>query len=157
MIFRWIHGVQNVECMEFSWVNAGYSIRQRSPMWERSGAASKENCEAQFFRNSCRTRTMFHGQNGHTHESWTSQKRYSDKYIIVYTNGRTVQGQARPLSTSKVDIFTRAKVQGAFSTYRMLYLIEETITKSNSVSVCLVCATEISISSMWGIVGKCGL
>ncbi|KAL8112599.1 hypothetical protein AgCh_020066 [Apium graveolens] len=31
-------------------------------------------------------------------------------------------------------MLTRAKVQGAFSTYRMLYLIEEIITKSNLVS-----------------------
>ena len=82
---------------------------------------------------------MFHGQNGHNHESWTSQKGYSDKYIIVYTNGRTVQGQARPLSTSKVDVLNQAKVQGAFSTYRMLYLIAETITKSQTPCLSVWC------------------
>ncbi|KAL8154507.1 hypothetical protein AgCh_000024 [Apium graveolens] len=47
-----------------------------------------------------------------------SQERYSDEYVIVYTNGRTVQGHRVILSTSKVDILIRAKVQGAFSTYR---------------------------------------
>ncbi|KAL8100247.1 hypothetical protein AgCh_032480 [Apium graveolens] len=46
-----------------------------------------------------------------------SQERYSDEYVIVYTNGRTVQGHRVILSTSKVDILIRAKVQGAFSTY----------------------------------------
>ncbi|KAL8094398.1 hypothetical protein AgCh_036071 [Apium graveolens] len=56
-------------------------------------------------------------------------------------------------------MLTRAKVQGAFSTYRMLYLIEETITKSNSVSVCLsvwCVLLRLPISPMWGIVGKYG-
>ncbi|KAL8111453.1 hypothetical protein AgCh_019248 [Apium graveolens] len=66
-----------------------------------------------------------------------SQKRYSDEYVIVYTNGRTVQGHRVILSTSKVNILIRAKVQGAFSTYRMLYLTAGTITKSSSASVCL--------------------
>ncbi|KAL8155657.1 hypothetical protein AgCh_000888 [Apium graveolens] len=66
-----------------------------------------------------------------------SQERYSDEYVIVYTNGRTVQGHRVILSTSKVDILIRAKVQGAFSTYRMLYLTAGTITKSSSASVCL--------------------
>ena len=66
----------------------------------------------------------------------TSQKRYSDKYVIIYTNGRTVQGQAGLLSTSKVDMLHRAS-QEAFSTHRILYLIENIITKSNPVSVCL--------------------
>ena len=131
-------------------------------MWERSGAASKENCEAQFFRNSCRTRTMFHGQNGHNHESWTNQKGYSDKYVIVYTNGRTVQEQERLLSTIKVGMLTRVKVQGAFSTYRMLYLIEETITKPKF-RVCLssVCYWNINLIhvgncwKMWGLAPHC--
>ena len=85
-----------------------------------------------------------------------SQGRYSDEYVIVYTNGRTVQGHRVILSTSKVDILIRAKVQGAFSTYRMLYLTAGTITKSSSASVCLcgvyvVCATGPSIS----FVGDC--
>ncbi|KAL8097576.1 hypothetical protein AgCh_030633 [Apium graveolens] len=57
---------------------------------------------------------------------------YSDEYVIVYTNGRTVQGHRVILSTSKVDILIRAKVQGAFSTYRMLYPTAGTITKSSS-------------------------
>ena len=66
-----------------------------------------------------------------------SQEIYSDEYVIVYTNGRTVQGHRVILSTSKVDILIRAKGQGAFSTYRMLYLTAGTITKSSSASVCL--------------------
>ncbi|KAL8096910.1 hypothetical protein AgCh_030119 [Apium graveolens] len=72
-----------------------------------------------------------------------SQERYSDEYVIVYTNGRTVQGHRVILSTSKVDILIRAKVQGAFSTYRMLYLTAGTITKSSSASVCL-CGVYVS-------------
>ncbi|KAL8127721.1 hypothetical protein AgCh_014589 [Apium graveolens] len=67
----------------------------------------------------------------------TVGERYSDEYVIVYTNGRTVQGHRVILSTSKVDILIRAKVQGAFSTYRMLYPTAGTITKSSSASVCL--------------------
>ncbi|KAL8120685.1 hypothetical protein AgCh_017753 [Apium graveolens] len=66
-----------------------------------------------------------------------SQERYSDEYVIVYTNGRTVQGHRVILSTSKVDILIRAKVQGEFSTYRMLYLTAGTITKSSSASIYL--------------------
>ena len=53
------------------------------------------------------------------------------------------------------------KVQGAFSTYRMLYLIEKlspTQTLCLSVwfvmSVCLVCATNITNLTHEGIVGK---
>ncbi|KAL8099778.1 hypothetical protein AgCh_032148 [Apium graveolens] len=75
-----------------------------------------------------------------------SQERYSDEYVIVYTNGRTVQGHRVILSTSKVDILIQVKVQGAFSTYRILYLTDGTITKSSSASVCL-CVIAESITS----------
>ena len=79
-----------------------------------------------------------------------SQERYSDEYVIVYTNGRTVQGHRVILSTSKVDILIRAKVQGAFSTYRMLYLTARTITKSSSASVCLCGACYWTINLICG-------
>ncbi|KAL8135616.1 hypothetical protein AgCh_010305 [Apium graveolens] len=77
-----------------------------------------------------------------------SQERYSDEYVIVYTNGRTVQGHRVILSTSKVDILIRAKVQGAFSTYRMLYLTAGTITMSSSASVCLCGVYVAGVSSL---------
>ncbi|KAL8095067.1 hypothetical protein AgCh_036508 [Apium graveolens] len=70
----------------------------------------------------------------------TVGERYSDEYVIVYTNGRTVQGHRVILSTSKVDILIRAKVQGAFSTYRMLYPTAGTITKSSSADKVAACA-----------------
>ena len=76
-----------------------------------------------------------------------SHKRYSDEYIIIYTNGRTIQGQTLPFFTSKVDMLNRAKVQGAFSTYCMLYLIEENyhqVKPCVCLSLYFVCATRIT-------------
>ena len=75
-----------------------------------------------------------------------------DVVISISTSSRT----SRLLSTSKVDVFNQAKVQGANSTYRMLYLIEEIITKSNFVSVCLLCATNYQSLLCGGLLENMG-
>ena len=143
--------------IEFNWVREllyKINITYVGEKW----AASNENCEARFFKNSWKTRTMFHGQNGHTHESWTIQKGYGDKYIIIYTNDWTVQGQAHLLSTSKVGYLLKRRFKEHFLPVVCYIWSKKTITKSNlCLSVCLVCAVLRSpISPIWGIFGKYG-
>ena len=47
------------------------------------------------------------------------------RYVIVYTNGRTVQGHRVYWSVSKVNILSQGKVQGLTPTYPMQILTAE--------------------------------
>ena len=72
------------------------------------------------------------------------------RYIIVYTNGRTVQGHRVYWSASKVNIFSQGKVQGLTPTYPMQILTTELYHRVESLFSLVVC----QFSFMWGIVGK---
>ena len=98
-------------------------------MCERNVAASKENREARFFTTLAEPGRCFMFIMDIIMRDETSQKRYYDNYVIVYTNSRIVQGQARLLSTNKVDMLHRTRFQGAYSTHYMLFLIKKIITK----------------------------
>ena len=72
------------------------------------------------------------------------------RYIIIYTNARTVQGHRVYWSTSKLNIFSQGKVQGLTPTYPMQILTAKLYHHVESLFSLVVC----QFSFMWGIVGK---
>ena len=70
------------------------------------------------------------------------------RYIVVYTNDRTVQGHR--VLASKVNIFSQGKVQGLMSIYPMQILIAEVCHRVDFMFFLMV----YQFSFMWGIVGK---
>ena len=71
------------------------------------------------------------------------------RYVIVYTNGRTIQGYRVYCLVSKVNIFSQGKDQGVKPTYPT-----QVSTAELYHLVCRIFGHQFSF--MWGIVGKNG-
>ena len=97
-----------------------FTLKLRNHICKREEVSlPKELFTAQFLLNSCRTKRMFMTIANRTVRTGMCQEDFFVRYIIIYTNDRTVQGHRVYCIVSKVNIFSQGNVQGEKPTYPM--------------------------------------
>ena len=93
------------------------------------GPLQRELNRAQFLLNSCRTRRMSMAKMDIKVRTEMCLEDSCVRYVIVYTNGRIVQGHRVYCLASRVNIFSQGKVQRVTPTSPMQVSTVASITK----------------------------